>query len=466
MYKTLLSVLLLSASSHIQAMTVNQYLSMVSNNHPEIAAIDATSGQYRAEIQFADGAYDSRLDQTIFSRAAGFYDGLQASQRVSKPIEAYNAEIFSEYRVSNGEFPVYEQEYETLSGGEVSVGIKFSLLQGRETDKDRTAITSARLKYQKWLQEARLAQSEFYYSALLAYLDWVEAVSYYQQFQKLVEITKDRQKAITTKVEEGELARIALLEVETRLLERQASLLAAERKVHANEQKLRYYIQDSANNTAISSSPDFAESLSVVWPNAFKSNISTHVSADHPALNAKAFEMEDLQQYKQLAEVDLLPKLDVEAKLARDLGNGSRSLQETDAQIGLSFSVPFNRTQAKANKSKIQFEISTLIAKTEALRQSINAKLEERAVNLSFAKQLDDMQKQQVSLSRKLFQQEQRQFELAASDFFILNNREEDAFQSELKALTTQINIYREELMLLKLNARLDHSFIQQTLLH
>ena len=74
------------------------------------------------------------------------------------------------------------------------------------------------------------------------------------------------------------------------------------------------------------------------------------------------------------------------------------------------------------------------------------------------------MQEQQVILSRKLFEQEQRQFEFGSSDFFMLNNREADAFQAELKALTARINVYREALAILKINAVLDHAFIQQTL--
>jgi outer membrane protein TolC len=463
MFKLLRCALLLGIfSTSSQAMTIKEYLSYVSNNHPEILAIEATTGQYAADIAFADGAYDSRFEQTIFSRAAGYYDGLQATQRVSKPIEAYNAEVYSEYRVSQGEFPVYEEQYETLSGGEVSLGIKFSLLKGRDTDKDRTAMASTRLKFKKWEEEAKLAQSEFYYSALLAYLDWIEAVRYYKKIKQLVEVTTERQRGIKTRVAQGDIAKIALLEIETRLLERRSSLLSAERSVHANKENLRYFMHsnDAVNilNTSLTNG-----STSIVWPVSFNSVAKASIVTNHPALNAKTYEMEDLKQNIRLAEVDLMPKLDIEAKLARDLGAGPRSSEETDARIGLYFSMPFNRTQAKAKRSKIQFEISTLAAKTEALRQSINANLQERLVNLSYAKQLNNMQKQQVMLSHKLFEQEQRQLELEASDFFRLNTREEDAFRADLKALTTQIKVYREELTILKLEAQLDQNFIQQT---
>jgi len=200
----------------------------------------------------------------------------------------------------------------------------------------------------------------------------------------------------------------------------------------------------------------------LVWPDAFTAKAKIDVSLDHPALNAKAYEMEDLKQNKRLAEVNLMPTLDVEAKIARDLGAGPNSLHETDALIGLQFSVPFNRTQAKAKRSKVEYEINTLFAKTEALKQSINAKLHETAVNLSYAKQLFSMQKEQVQLSQKLFEKEQRQFQLGSSDFFMLNSREVDAFNADLKALKTGIKVYREELEILKLEAHLDHAFVQQ----
>lgn len=444
------------------AFTLHDYLSLVANNHPEILAIDATTGQYQADIQYADGAYDAKLEHNSFSRVAGYYDGLQAAQKFSKPIEAYNAEIFSEYRISDGDFPVYEQEYETLSGGEASVGVKMSLLQGRETDKKRTAMASARLKYKMWNEEAKLAQSEFYYSAILAYLDWAEAVSYYQKIEQLVTVSLSRQAGIKTRVAEGDIAEIELLEFETRLLERQSALLAAERKVQGNLQKLRYYTHGSRLPQDQALQPNSASQIS--WPLSFSEAIQTTGLTDHPALAAKAHEMQVLKQKMRLAEVALLPKLDIEAKLARDIGSGPTSLQDTEAKIGLYFSVPFERTQAKAKKSRTQFEIHALEQKTNALQQSIEAKLQERYVNLSYAKRLHKMQEQQVVLSRKLFEQEQRQFEFGSSDFFMLNNREADAFQAELKALTARINVFREALAILKINAVLDHVFIQKTL--
>ncbi|MDO6559932.1 TolC family protein [Paraglaciecola chathamensis] len=444
------------------ALTLQEYLSQVAKNHPEILAIDATTGQYQADIQYADGAYDAKLEHNSFSRVTGYYDGLQAAQKFSKPLEAYNAEIFSEYRISDGDFPVYEQEYATLSGGEASVGVKLSLLQGRETDKNRTAMANARLKYKMWNEEAKLAQSEFYYSAILAYLDWAEALSYYHKIEQLVTMSLNRQAGIKTRVAEGDVAEIELLEFETRLLERQSALLAAERKVQGSLQKLRYYMHsvhlpDSQAMQSINASQ-------ITWPKAFNEAIITGGPTTHPALTAKAHEMQVLKQKMRLAEVALLPKLDIEAKVARDIGSGPTSLQDTETKIGLYFSVPFERSQAKAKKSKTQFEISALEQKTNALQRSIDAKLQERLVNLSYAKRLHKMQEQQVILSRKLFEQEQRQFEFGSSDFFMLNNREADAFQAELKALTARINVYREALAILKINAVLDHAFIQQTL--
>ena len=464
MYKSLAyATFLLGISVPSQALTLQKYLSFVSDNHPEILALDATTGQYGADIQYADGAYDAKLDHNSFSRVAGYYDGLQASQKFSKPLEAYNAEIFSEYRISHGDFPVYEQQYATLSGGEASLGVKLSLLKGRDTDKNRTAMASARLKYKMWSEEAKLAQSEFYYSAILAYLDWVESVSYYKKIEQLVEAGVNRQDGIKRRVAEGDIAEIELLEFETRLLERQVTLLSAERKVQANIQKLRYYMHSNASLNDIQNAPS-SDATNMTWPIAFKNVVHAEVSSNHPALAAKAYEMQELKQKMRLATVDLLPKLDVEAKLARDIGSGPTSLQDTEAKIGLYFSMPFERSQAKAKKSRTQFEINALEQKTNALQQSIDAKLQERLINLTYARRLHNMQKKQVVLSRQLFEREQRQFEFGSSDFFMLNNREVDAFQADLKALTARINVFREELAIMKLNAQLDHEFIQNTL--
>ncbi|WP_245953167.1 TolC family protein [Alteromonas aestuariivivens] len=444
-------------------MSLAEYLSAVSQGHPELRAMAARGGQYEASLQKAEGAYDSTLIHKSAARLSGYYDGIYARQRYVQPIETFNAQFFTEYRISDQDFPVYEQENQTLSGGEASVGVRLSLLQNRDIDDNRFGIRQASVDTQKWRQQVRIAQSEFYFEAIQAYLNWAEAKNYQAAAQQLVETTRAQQNAIQQRVDSGDLADLALTEFATRLLERELSLLEAEGKVQTSLQKLSYFMGGWKGNFYQSQSSLFTEQ-SRGWQTLFALAEQTRKDINtHPAVATKLLELSVYQQKLRLADTKLLPKLDLEAAIAKDFGAGPAPLEQAETKIGLYFSLPLQRNQAKAEKSKVQLELQQLNAELDALKQAITTQLEEARVNLNYATRLFEMNHQQVSLNNRLLLQEQRQFELGASDFFMLNSREVDAFKAKLKSIRAEFNIYRQQLRILKIQASLDHEFVVST---
>lgn len=59
--------------------------------------------------------------------------------------EDFNGLVYIEYCILDGDFLVYEVDYEILFGGEVSVGIVIFLFKNRELDKCRMELVNVGL---------------------------------------------------------------------------------------------------------------------------------------------------------------------------------------------------------------------------------------------------------------------------------------------------------------------------------
>ena len=65
----------------------------------------------------AEGAFDLVFEADGFSRVDGFYDGNVIAGTARQPLRGLGAELYSGYQLSNGTFPIYEDQYYTNTGG-------------------------------------------------------------------------------------------------------------------------------------------------------------------------------------------------------------------------------------------------------------------------------------------------------------------------------------------------------------
>lgn len=428
-----------------EPVTAEKVLQSILSNHPKLLELEAKSGQRLQDMAYAEAAFDIQLEQDTALRASGYYSGNYLSQRVVNPLGTANAKFKAEYRIGNGDFPYYEREYETLSGGEVNIGFAMSLLKNRETDKKRMAIEDTRVGLAQWDAEAALSLNELVYNGLSAYLDWYESHLNEQIYAALVEATKRRGDAIDTRVREGDLARITQTEFEVTVMHRELALQAARRKAAQAREKLTYYYRDSqfqpVESEALTEVPD-----NIIWPwqtATVNPSSLTALIPRHPALKSLQAERQLARNKYRLAENALLPTLDIEAKVARDIGNGPENLTGTETKVGLQFSMPLGRRQAKAEASKASLKLREIDAVIQATEDALKRDMAVGLQALQYGKTMLELQQKQASLTEALFSQERKRFEMGDSDLFLLNSRESQAISARLDAVKAEIEVMR-----------------------
>ncbi|MCZ8370669.1 MAG: TolC family protein [Porphyrobacter sp.] len=399
----------------------------------------------RADQLGADGAFDLMLKGEYYDRLTGYYSGGFGKVEARQPLRPYGAEVFGSYRVSSGDFPIYENYDYTNALGEVKVGALFSLLRNRDIDSRRFAIEDTRLAAAQAQLDVLLVQLNVQHEALRAYLRWVGAGEEIRVFEELLEIAEARQIGLTREVSEGARARIALTENEQNLLRRRTLLEQARRDFQTAANSLGFYLRGSDGRMVIPTRemlPDLARMRQVAPPETLAATPLNDVIRDRPELQTFKIALERATNRVMLRENDLKPSLNASVELSRDFGQigpGGPGFDSTDTVVGLTFSVPLQRRTARGAVQRAEAELRETELRQRRITDQITTDVSNILANLGAALKLADLANAEVKQASQMVAAERTRFRLGAGEFFLVNAREETAANAQIGAIRAQL---------------------------
>ena len=385
------------------------------------------------------GAFDLVFSADGFDRAAGFWDGTSIIGKAVKPLRPLGAEVYGQYGISNGEFPVYEDINFTNTGGTAKLGVLFNLLRDRDIDDRRFGEIDATLALRQADLEVLLTQVGVQQRALAAYWAWVAAGQQYAVYDNLLKIALEREKGLEREVNSGRRAAIFITENRQNITRRQTLATAARRDFRVAANQLAFFLRGEDGEPL---DPATQRLPAEVQIDALPP-VPTVASLDVNALLARRPELQILRtgaeralQRLALAENDLAPKLGLSFEVAEGfgaIGEGGASREGTDLVAGITFSVPLERRQAKGRISQAEAELESLRQEQRRVEDRVEIELRNILLELDIALELMALAEQDVDLSEKMRQAEIRRFEQGASDFFLVNIREETAADARVR---------------------------------
>jgi outer membrane protein TolC len=399
----------------------------------------------RSDQLSADGAFDLMLKGEYYDRLSGFYSGGFAKAEARQPLRPYGAEVFGSYRVSNGDFPTYENYNYTNALGEIKVGALFSLLKGRDIDQRRFGIEDARLAASQARFDVMLVQLNVQHEALRAYWRWVAAGEEIRVFEELLEIAEARQIGLTREVAEGGRARIALTENEQNLLRRRTLLEEAKRNFTTAANSLGFYLRGSDGQMFVPSRehlPDTARLKAIPPPETLVATPLSEVIQTRPELQTFKLALERATNKVALRQNDLQPSLNASVELSRDFGQigpGGPGFDSTDTVVGVTFSVPLQRRQARGALQRAEAELRETELRQRRIADQITTDVSNILANLTAAIKLGDLADAEVRQASAMVQAERTRFRLGAGEFFLVNAREETAANAQISAIRADL---------------------------
>lgn len=396
-----------------------------------IARVRAAEGKRLA----AEGAFDTNVQAEGSARLSGFYDGSYASGQISRPIENWGGSYYGGYRVSGGRFPIYEDKNYTNVLGELRAGAVLALMRDRRIDERRFNRGNAALDVEIAEAERLAAAIGVQRRAVAAYNQWVAAGLRLEVYRDLLGIARARQAGLQRQVEEGARPRIILTENAQNILRRETLVARAEQDLAQAANTLSLFWRDA---DGLPRKPQPAQLPSGFPTFAIPAGPTRQALAGRPDLRAIDLRLNQTANRLALDRNALLPRLDVKVEASQDLGpigEGGRSRNGFESIVGLNFSVPLERRAARGRIAQTTAEIDAITRRKQATEEQIVAEIEGIAIDVRASAQLEALAAQERDRARELASAEQRRFGAGASDFFLVNTREETAADAAVRAL-------------------------------
>ena len=133
------------------------------------------------------------------------------------------------------------------------------------------------------------------------------------------------------------------------------------------------------------------------------------------------------------------PKVDIGAKLARDLGEGRASSEGTDIIVELAISVPIGRRAARGEISAAQARLNELKFERQQVQERLRTNITQLSYSLKATAEFADLASQEVTQATRLEQAERERGLEGASTFFLLNVREENAADTKVRNVIAKL---------------------------
>lgn len=385
------------------------------------------------------GAFDLVFEADGFSRVSGFWDGSVVNTQVRRNLRPFGASVYGGYRISDGAFPVYEDANFTNTAGEGKIGVIFSLLRDRAIDERRFGVAVAELGVQQADLEVLLTQVGVQHRAQIAYWRWLAAGRALEIYEQLLTIAKDRQVGLEEEVRLGARAAIFLTENQQNITMREILVAEAERDFRTAANSLSMYYRDGEGDRITPSRAQLPGEMTappLVGDLLSEENAAIQALRNRPELRILSVELERARQSIALGRNELKPRLDMRYELSRDFGDiaeGGSSRDSTDNIVGLRFSVPFERRKARGAIRKAEAERDALLQRRRQTGDEIEVEIRNILLDLDAGRVLTNLASREVEQADIMQRAERERFASGASDFFLVNLREERAANARIR---------------------------------
>lgn len=408
-------------------------------HYPEVIEALAKREAADGRALSARGAFDLVFDAEGKANLSGFYDGTEAGLVASKELGPFGARVYGGYRISRGSFPIYRDAAFTDQSGEAKVGVVFSLLRDREIDRRRMGLRNAEIDLELADFDLMLTRVGVQQRAADAYFSWVAAIRQLHVYEDLAALAEGRQNALQREVRAGARAAIYLTENAQNIARRRVLVVEAAQWASVAANNLSLFYRDASGAPIV---PDgrmapLARNGAVAMPTPSGERPEVgEIFSRRPDIQMLEALVEKSRNKVLLAENELKPRLDVSYEASNDFGaegRGGPSRDGAENIVGLKFSVPFQRREARGALDASRADLEALEQRRRLLKDRAEVEFRNIVLNADMAEQRAILVAQEVEQSDQLEAAERKRFASGASDFFLVNLREETAANARVR---------------------------------
>jgi outer membrane protein TolC len=377
----------------------------------------------------------------------GFYENYRSLVGLTQPMTDNGGFVFGGYKIADGFFQPWYGERETNEGGELSLGMQYSLWQNRGIDKRRAAFFQARLDRLATNPFVQAQWLEFSRTAAQTYWGWVAAGKAFQAQQRLLDLATMRVDQIAERIRVGDLERIADIDNRRLIASREAKLIETQRKFQESAIKLSLFLRSENGEPLLADlgrvPSDFPE-VNPPTEQQLDADINQALTA-RPEIAELNFQIRRVQVELNQAQNMLQPKLDATVSAAQDVGGQTSSKGDKtpfELEAGLLAEVPLQRREAQGKIRSARGKLAQLAAKREFVANKTVAAVQDAYSALLAAAERIERTEINEQLARQSLEIGRQQYDAGDIDLIVLNIREEFVNDAELLIIQAEADFF------------------------
>ncbi len=418
-----------------QPLGLDEVLAASRFHAPQVLEALARVRGAEARLLTTEGAFDTLFNANLETRPTGFYSGSDVGVRVMQPLVGNGGNVYAGYDLSRGSFPTYQADRFTARYGRFTAGTLFALLRDRDIDERRfnRALASADivLADNDQLMVAIGVQAR----AIAAWNNWVIAGQRVAVYKSLLALALDRQAGFKRQVAEGLRPRILLTENEQNILRRQTLVVQSEQALEQAAVALSLFWRDSDGKSQVPGPERLPQRLGSPLPIA--DDLMAAIEG-RPDLRVVDVRIAAARQRVALDRNNFLPKLDLKAEVNQyvgDEGVGGRPYTGTESKLGITLSVPLQQRTARGRLGQTLADIEGFQQRRRFLEDQIRVEISGLSIAARQSRRLLGIAIDEQDRALAMASAERRRFQEGASDFFVVNLREEAAADAQVRRL-------------------------------
>jgi outer membrane protein TolC len=400
------------------------------------------------ELESAEGGFDLSWKARATLTPLGYYDSLRAETTLEKPTEWWGASAFAGWKLGTGAFPIYDGRHETLDYGELRAGVQVPLWRNGPIDRRRATLERAEVGLQ--IAELAVAQQrlELRRAAAQRYWSWVAAGRRVEIGKALLENAVQRDAGMLQRVNTGDLPPIERVENQRAIEQRRGLLAQALRGLEQAAIELGLFLRDERGEPTLPSPerlPGAFPDLGVVEPSEPAGDVRR---ARERRPEARRFSLQEGQQRVELewAENQLAPGIDVQVAIAKDFGPGSAArpdLSQTVLETSVLLDLPLQTRSARGRVAVATASAERLGQHARLARDRITADVRDAHSAIGVARERIQATRREVALALELEAGERARFEQGDSHLLIVNLREQQTAEAQLREVDAVLDYFR-----------------------
>lgn len=435
----------------VETLGLAQVLASVERHYPLLLAVSQERAIASGQRLSAEGVFDANF-RFRESLQGGSFDSHRLDMVLEQPTPFNGLALFGGYRFGFGNFPVYYGDRKTNTGGEFRGGLVLPLLRDSAIDRRRASLRQAQIQENLADPTIQRARLDFLRAATRAYWNWVAAGEQYRVAQALLRVASERQAGLEEQARRGQISDFVALDNSRLIIERQGTLIAAERRWQQAALELSLFWRDETGEPITPKGTQLPPGfLTVAVPPPPEGDVNPPIQEAYsrrPELIRFQLQKERIAVELRLAENQLLPAVNLSLAGAQDVGKGkagtgANAPDEQVFEAAVTMDLPLQRRDARGKVITAQAQLGQLLAQERFIRDLIAVEVRDAFSNLQQTFQRLDRAREEQRVAERVADQERDRFRAGAATLLEVNLRELTVAAAQSKVVDALADYFR-----------------------